>query len=167
MDTERVPPTPRLESDATSPVHVTLGQDNSQTDPFTSFYPNLRRTTAARIDSGPLSSTSSEKLEINETSSMQPLRSTVDNHTQPIHPDPNSEERETKPNNEQVGNGGDWRVPRNEKVSKKKITFLNYALTIRFTNRDLQSENVYNLPSTMLSLRRTNIPQKPDGRELR
>jgi len=113
MDTERVAPT-------TSAVHVTLDQDNStrtiQTDPFTSFYPNLPRTTAARLDSDPLSSTSSEKLEINETSSMQPLRSTVDNHTQPILHEPNSEERETKTNNnEQVGNGVDWRVPNNEK----------------------------------------------------
>ena len=121
MDTERVP-TPR-QFDPTSPAQVTLDQDNSgtiRTDPtFTSFYPNLPRTTAARIDSGPRSSTNSGKLEINETSSMQPLRSTVDNLTQPVLPEPNSEERETKTNSKQVGNREvDWRVPENEKVSK-------------------------------------------------
>jgi hypothetical protein len=44
---------------------------------------------------------------------MQPLRSTVDNHTQPILPEPKSEERETKTNNEH--NEVDWEVPQDEK----------------------------------------------------
>ena len=61
----------------------------------------------------------------------------------------------------------DWIVPKEEKVSNALIPNLNR--TNSFTSRveDSQSENVCNLPSTLLSLRRTDVLQKPSGLVLR
>jgi len=102
---------------------VTSPSETIQADPFNSSYSNVPRT--ARIDStnlGPsaaLSSTSSDKLEVHETSSLQPLRS---NSGQPIQfsarrpSDPRSERRETKTNEDEKfpddRNAIDWIVPK-------------------------------------------------------
>jgi hypothetical protein len=167
MDTDRVPPALlHSEPEGTSPAHAAFGED-TQPDR------NLQRTTP-RIDSGnlghsaALSSTSSENFR--DTSSLQPLRSQNDHLPQPIPPpsvhlpDLNSEKRNDD-------NEVDWMVPKEEKVSSVLILNLNRAnsFTLIKTSRveDSQSENVCNLPSTLLSLRRTNVLQKPGGLVLR
>ncbi len=103
MDTERVPTTLRR-PEVTSPVH----------DP-TNLGPSLA-----------LSSTSSEKLDVHDTSSLQPLRSNSDRLVQPLQSsvaflEPNSEEREFKTKDDDKfqneHNEIDWIVPKETKVS--------------------------------------------------
>ena len=159
MDTERVP------AEITPPVRAFLGED-TQPDPS---HQNVLRT-APRIDSGnlgpALSSTSSDNF--HDTSSLQPLRNNNDHLQQPI---TQSAVRLPVLNTERNTNGEiDWIVPKEEKVSSVLILNLNRANSFNIKTRrveDSQPENVCNLPSTMLSLRRTNVLQKPGGLVLR
>jgi len=159
VDTNRVPTALQSGPEVTparAPNEDTSG--TIQPDLSNPSHRNIQRTTVTTDASnlGPfsvLSSTSSEKF--NDTSSSQPLRSNNDHLAQPLQqpsvrfPELNSSRRDTRMNDE---NGIDWIVPKEEK--KRRV-------------EDSQSENVCNLPSTLLSLRRTNVLQKPNGRELR
>lgn len=116
---------------------VTSPSETIQTDPF-----NFLRT--ARIDSTnlrPSAALSSTSSEVHETSSLQPLRSNSDRLGQPIQsstrlpPDPNSERRETKTNDDEKfpddHNAIDWIVPKDTKVCNIFISDLNHAEIIK------------------------------------
>lgn len=143
MDNERVPAPPRR-PETTSPTHA-FTQGNSGTIQTNPFNPNLPHATA-RFDSdnlGPsvaLSSTSSElKLDLNDTSSLQPLRTNSDHlAAQPIQssvrlPEPSAGRRDNKTNNndndEKFTNGHtgiDWIVPKEPAVRDDFISNLNH-----------------------------------------
>ena len=185
MDPERVPPLPQ--SEITSPVHAlekgTSG--NILSDPFNPSQTNVPRTTA-RNETGnwiPYAgnvlreSPIPENLEVSKIPSLQHIN---DYFAQPIQSplpvrlhESNLEKRETGIMNERFSNtmapinsGIDWIVPTEEGVSNHLNTLncFTYYNTRGFEN--VQLENVCNLPSILLSLRKTNTPLKPSGRDL-
>jgi len=142
MDPERVPP--RSQAEMTSPAHGT-GEDNSEVDTFNPSHKNVPRA-IARIDSSNvspsarhlLSSASSEKSEVHETSSLH-HQSNSDHLKQPIKPplsvrlpESISGRRETRlntdnrfPSRQEI----DWIVPTGEeKVSKRFFFFFSISI---------------------------------------
>lgn len=87
-------------------------------------------------------------------------------------PESNPGRRETRINSERFPNALntiDWIVPTEEAVSNIffKSQYQRTGFDLFTTRREnLQSENVCNLPSIPPSLRKRNLLQKPNGREL-
>jgi hypothetical protein len=163
MDTDRQPATAVLQSEpeVISPVRA-KGEGTTGTIQWEPSNPSHRivpRTTP-RTDNnlGPSAATSSENF--HDTSSLQNLTQSIQRPSVHL-----SESRRETKNDDEI----DWIGPKEEKVSNVLVLKSESCQLVYIKRRvkDLQSENVCNLPSILLSLRRTNVLQKPGGPVLR